>query len=225
MEKTSTSSESNKTGIYFLIYECRVVYIGKTTQYPFRLKHHHRQNMIFSSCKFIPCDNEKLAYYEKRWIERFRPIYNHTYKHKRKNAIPETPEHRRGKKVIRYTMKFRKLTRLSRIGFGFYADRQVGNMMDCKKYVDLAQMYFNLSHITFFDDILDEIGITQEWRINKPGNDRQKGFEFAHAVYPDEMVKRKQNKEQHNYQESKAALKQIFIKTKSRAYHQNKNQH
>lgn len=120
-------------------------------------------------------------------------------------------------------MKFRKLTRLSRIGFGSYKERTVGNMIDAGRVIDLIQMYFNLSHITFFDDILDDLKITQEWRIAKPGNDRDLGRKFNWAVYPDEMNKRMENGKKREYKQSQITLQQIAIKREDKAYHMRKN--
>lgn len=223
METMYMPNGLNKTGIYFLIKGEQVVYIGKTTVYPMRLKWHISQKLEFDTVKFIECAENRLSFYEKRWINRFNPYYNISLKKPRKNAVKKIEEHRRDKKVTRYHMKFRKLTRLSKIGFGPYYDRTVGNMIEGGKYVDICQMYFNLSHITFFDDVLDELKITAEWRIEKPGTDKPKGYEFTHAVYPDEMVKRRSNAERYSYRQSKATLKQVAIKDTSKSYHQGFN--
>lgn len=37
---------------------------------------------------------------------------------------------------------------------------------------------YNLSNISFLDDILEEIGITEDWRIEKPGKNSEKGEEL-----------------------------------------------
>lgn len=66
---------------------------------------------------------------------------------------------------------YRKLTRKSQLKFGKYSELTVEGVLDCiaagKDY--LRWCYFNLSGITFFDDILDELEITPEWRFQKPG--------------------------------------------------------
>lgn len=63
-----------KSGIYFLLSRNRVVYIGATTRYPNRLKQH--KDKKFDSHRFIPCAESKLAAYEKRLINTFKPKYN-----------------------------------------------------------------------------------------------------------------------------------------------------
>lgn len=214
-----------ETGIYFLMCEGKIVYIGKTTKWPFRLKFHISQKMEFDTVRFIACEKDDLSRYEKRWIEKYSPIHNTTHKKPRKNAIPEFFEYRRnGKQVKRYYMKFRKLTRKSRIGFGSYMDREVQNMIDAGKIIDLIQMYFNLSHITFFDDILEEMKVTGEWVIAKPGTNRDLGFKFLHEYYHDKMVIRKENIIKKRFKESKETLKQIGIKTANKDYHRKFNQ-
>jgi len=76
-------------------------------------------------------------------------------------------------------MKLRKLTRKSILGFGKYKDSTVQNIIDYdKKY--LEWVYFLNSHIDLFDDILDELGITESFRINKPSTSEDKWNEFLY---------------------------------------------
>jgi len=63
------------SGVYFLIYKNKVVYIGQTQNFEHRLSS-HKGKKNFDSCRFIPCDKEKLLMYESRWILRFQPEYN-----------------------------------------------------------------------------------------------------------------------------------------------------
>lgn len=68
---------------------------------------------------------------------------------------------------------YRKLTRKSKLGFGRYHDMTVGDLLNCMGYVGkdyLRWCYFNCSNITFFDDILDELEIPEEFRFTKPGS-------------------------------------------------------
>ena len=37
------------------------------------------------------------------------------------------------------------------------------------KHKELIKIYFGLDKITFMDDILDELGISEDMRIEKPG--------------------------------------------------------
>jgi len=66
----------------------------------------------------------------------------------------------------------RTLTEKSQMKFGRYADFTVREIMatvkDHKNY--LAFCYFSCDMISFHDDVLKEIGITEELKIKKPGN-------------------------------------------------------
>jgi hypothetical protein len=66
-------------------------------------------------------------------------------------------------------MNLRKLTRKSTLGFGQYSDLRVQDLLNLNKTRYLRWVYFANSHINFFDDILDEIKVPIEFRINKPG--------------------------------------------------------
>lgn len=65
-----------KTGVYFLLKNRKVIYIGKTTRWPFRLKQHLAQCMDYDNVRFIECHESRLGGYEIRWIRRFNPEYN-----------------------------------------------------------------------------------------------------------------------------------------------------
>ena len=62
------------TGIYFLLKAGNVVYIGKTTRYPKRIKQHKDKD--FDDHRFIECDLKTLGSYELRWIRLFKPKHN-----------------------------------------------------------------------------------------------------------------------------------------------------
>ena len=63
----------------------------------------------------------------------------------------------------------RKLTEKSILKFGQYAEVPICNLLELKKYSYLRCVYFNASNITFFENILFQIGITEEYFIEKPG--------------------------------------------------------
>jgi len=67
----------------------------------------------------------------------------------------------------------RKLTKKSKLKFGTYKDYTVEHLFGMRKQIDLTSMYFNLSNITFMDDILEELGITSEFRIDKPSKNNE----------------------------------------------------
>ena len=66
----------------------------------------------------------------------------------------------------------RKLTRKSTLNFGKYADYTVDQVLT-KNPIDginyLVWVYYNSSNISFVDEILLQLGITEENRIEKPG--------------------------------------------------------
>jgi hypothetical protein len=67
----------------------------------------------------------------------------------------------------------RVLTRKSILNFG-YADVRhlsVQMILDLSRHNVLINSYFNLEKIDFTEDILDELGITSEFRIVKPNKD------------------------------------------------------
>lgn len=63
-----------QSGIYFLIDNKEIVYIGKTKNISHRLAGHGNKN--YEVYRFIACEEIYLDAYEKRWIERFKPKYN-----------------------------------------------------------------------------------------------------------------------------------------------------
>ncbi len=65
----------------------------------------------------------------------------------------------------------RVLTRKSILGFGYASvrDLSVQMILDLGKRTYLVSSYYGLEKITFTDDILDELGIKEEFRIEKPG--------------------------------------------------------
>jgi hypothetical protein len=68
-----------------------------------------------------------------------------------------------------YSCVLRTLTRKSVIGFGKYQDLTVQNVIDTISVSHLIRMYYNLGKISFTEDVLNEIGVFEEIRINKPG--------------------------------------------------------
>lgn len=62
------------SGIYFLLKDNIVVYVGQSLNVYRRILEHKRKD--FDSFRVIACDECKLLEYERRWIKRFNPIYN-----------------------------------------------------------------------------------------------------------------------------------------------------
>jgi hypothetical protein len=70
-----------------------------------------------------------------------------------------------------YSVNLRKLTRKSRLGFGYRDIKHITiqDIMIMNKHKELIKIYFGLGKINFTDDILDELGISDDMRIEKPG--------------------------------------------------------
>ena len=67
--------ERNKTGVYFLIHENKIVYVGKTIKGLTRA-YSHLDDKIFDRMYFIPCSIEDLDEKESDYIIKYSPIYN-----------------------------------------------------------------------------------------------------------------------------------------------------
>lgn len=85
----------------------------------------------------------------------------------------------------------RKLTKKSKLNFGKYKDYTVEHLFGMKKQIDLTSIYFKLSNITFMDEILNELDITEEYRIAKPSKNVQLYERFMLQKYG---IKQKPNK-------------------------------
>jgi O-acetylhomoserine/O-acetylserine sulfhydrylase-like pyridoxal-dependent enzyme len=74
----------------------------------------------------------------------------------------------------------RVLTRKSILGYGYaeYRDLSVQMILDLGKAHILISSYFGLDKIDFTEDILDELGITSEFRLVKPSKDKELGKLF-----------------------------------------------
>ena len=73
-----------------------------------------------------------------------------------------------------YSVNMRKLARKSRLGFGYQDIKHITiqDILIMNKHKQLINIYFGLDKITFMDDILDELGIDEKMRIEKPGKIR-----------------------------------------------------
>ena len=69
----------------------------------------------------------------------------------------------------------RKLTEKSFMNFGRHHDLTVQNLLDLKKHPYLRWVYFNSSNITFMDNILETIGVKEQFKIHKPGTHKELG--------------------------------------------------
>ncbi len=70
-----------------------------------------------------------------------------------------------------YSVNLRKLTKKSRLGFGYNSIKHITtqDILIMNKHKELIKIYFGLGKINFMDDILEELGISEDMRIEKPG--------------------------------------------------------
>lgn len=74
--------------------------------------------------------------------------------------------------------KLRIMTKKSRLNFGRYDGMTIGDIMATSpKYI--AFVYYNISPISFCDEILDELVIP---RIDKPGTNKDMYFEYLNKL-------------------------------------------
>lgn len=72
----------------------------------------------------------------------------------------------------------RTLTRKSKLGFGKYKDLTVQKILDMNMPLVLISPYYNLTSINYTDDILNELKITNEYRIKKPSSNKKQYYRF-----------------------------------------------
>jgi hypothetical protein len=108
----------------------------------------------------------------------------------------------------------RTLTRKSKLGFGKDKELTVQRILELKKNLSLISAYYKLTAINFTDDVLDELKITKEYRIEKPSSNIDEYYRFLN----DNGF----NKKVINRQGSNAMKKET--KRPSKSYLQSKNQ-
>ena len=76
----------------------------------------------------------------------------------------------------------RTLTRKSKLGLGRDRNKTVQQLFDENKPIKLISPYYKLTTINFTEDILDELNISPEWRIDKPGSNEDLYYKFLKEV-------------------------------------------
>jgi hypothetical protein len=89
-------------------------------------------------------------------------------------------------------VRLRVLTKKSKVLGGKFDGQFIQTLLDLHNYQYLRYCYYNYSAMSFTNDILDEIGITEEFRIEKPGV--KIGFEqyiwkMKHENLSDDIIK------------------------------------
>ncbi len=71
----------------------------------------------------------------------------------------------------------RTLTEKSTLGGGRYSNQKIETIIDLDKPY-LIHSYYIYSKINFTPSVLEKLGITEKYRINKPGKDREMFHQF-----------------------------------------------
>lgn len=80
-------------------------------------------------------------------------------------------------------IRLRTLTRKSVLGFGYEGDLPIQMLLNRHRAGYLRWVYFNSSNLSFTDDILDELKVDPEFRIQKPGVQRDFHEKLNHKLY------------------------------------------
>ena len=119
-------------------------------------------------------------------------------------------------KYIETMILKRVLTRKSIIGYGSMdvRDLSVQMLLDLGNHNFLINSYYNLDKIDFIDDVLNELGITAEWRIVKPSKDYDKRIEF----YKKRLFEMSDEDRLKYFQNKKTQLKNNYSKQNFRSF-------
>lgn len=90
--KNSEEIETIKMGIYFLIKDCRVVYVGKSVHIDERLISHRRAGKVWDRWYWLPCQPELLDYLERQYLDLLLPLWNLDSETKTKRGDPKPKE-------------------------------------------------------------------------------------------------------------------------------------
>jgi hypothetical protein len=83
------------------------------------------------------------------------------------------------KKVINGQVRLRKMTAKSTLEEGRYAFMKVGDLMKEVEHITyLVNIYFRYDNLSFTDEVLDQLGVTEEYRIEKPGSNRVRFYDW-----------------------------------------------
>lgn len=119
---------------------------------------------------------------------------------------------------------YRKLAYKSKIGFGKYADVTVESIFAIKQEQYLIWLYYQMSNISFVDEILDRLGIE---KISKPGKSDELYKKYRQQRFIDKRSKMTKEEYMHYRWAQKCADKRIDLarlKQKERELHQTKGQ-
>ena len=110
----------------------------------------------------------------------------------------------------------RVLTRKSILGYGRfqYRDLSVQMILDIGQKNILINSYFGLEKIDFTPDILDELGISNEFIIEKPG----KNYELKREFYTKRLEKLTDEQRMGKFQKRNKNTKIVYLQKNARKY-------
>ena len=118
-----------------------------------------------------------------------------------------------------YSVNMRKLARKSRLGFGYQDIKHITiqDILIMNKHKELIKIYFGLDKITFMDDILEECGISEDMRIEKPGKIRDLEKRSVLVRKAIEVVKSRKKEEVAAFREMAKELREELKEEKKKA--------
>lgn len=124
------------------------------------------------------------------------------------------------------TIRLRTMSRKSMFHEGKYAGLTVQDILNSGNKSFLRFAYYNYSMISFLPDVLEEIGIKEGYKINKPGKDLEM-FDLVRELINSNIGGLKKYRfKQHRNKVKKAQLKSNLIARKyseTKGYLQAKN--
>ena len=72
----------------------------------------------------------------------------------------------------------RTLTRKSKLGFGKWKNYTVQELLDLRKPLVLIAPYYKITSINYIEDILIELKIIEDYRIEKPSANKEMYYKF-----------------------------------------------
>jgi len=132
------------TGIYFLSYKDKIIYIGQTKNWPIRAFVHKQMN--FDQVRLLECEAKDLDIYEARAIRFFKPIENIRHCKPAQKKLTDEWVLRHEKQIKGLTifdkMKGEKLAKVAKIELGYSARTSI-----CDIWTTIFYRYRKLKEI------------------------------------------------------------------------------
>lgn len=121
------------------------------------------------------------------------------------------------------TIRLRKLARKSILWFGKHEGLSVQQIIDLQHHTYLRWVYFNCEEVGFLDEILDEIRVPEDMRIEKPGTNPEFHTQLREKLaekmrFKDKMHFNKVRRIRKEYKELKTTNKSVKKKSVLQSY-------